>query len=225
MDHVTPGKGLTTVGKILNQMFRSPTGHALQDQLVICLELIRAEYLSGVALHPRPKDTPFDATTPPTVRLLSRTFSLVPLRITGTEPWDGPVDWDLAAFHCIASLLTRSLRNLHEMLFLSLALRRRIAVQPMECVDLTFRLPFAPLPPVSLGVVLKTFLLSPPGTALPTVAAAVDLRADLHAGLKLWDQVHQLARVLAQSNLIAPETLAEFDAANTLLHTRLDPVI
>ncbi|PHJ18419.1 xpg n-terminal domain-containing protein [Cystoisospora suis] len=98
----------------------------LQEDILFTLELLKFGLLTGDPLEapadrPYPPgvqllrrvDTPVDKRR--SILLLSRVFSLYPMKLIAGYHWEGDIiDFDLAGYSCLVKLLKRSLRHLTE---------------------------------------------------------------------------------------------------------------
>eukprot|EP01105_Mastigella_eilhardi_P025039 TRINITY_DN666_c0_g1_i3.p1 TRINITY_DN666_c0_g1~~TRINITY_DN666_c0_g1_i3.p1 ORF type:complete len:837 (-),score=217.82 TRINITY_DN666_c0_g1_i3:877-3327(-) len=239
MEHLTPEGRLTTVGSGLEQALRSRAGRTFQEQCLVVLELLRAGYLTAnpLTVVTGSYNVEFDKTTKP-IRLISRIFSLLPIQLN-TQAWPS-MDYDLMGFHCIVMTLWRSLRNLLEMVTLSLYLRHRIEIPARQLYELSRRLPFNYQPGTELGIVCKVLLERCTGTGAyagkapsnPTIAeltaqfpACANLVADLRSGLRFWEEVMHVVQFLHEGSLLNAELRDDFVQANALLVPTLKAVL
>lgn len=205
----------------LSQATRYPTvwGRALgsisgpfDEQAWVFLELLRAKALHGRAL------VSVVGVAPPNeqeVALLSRVFSLLPLRTT-QKAWSGPVDHDLMAFNSIVKVMYKSLRNLEEMLLVNLVLSRRALCEPNELIFPAFKFPFAQETNSLLGVVLKSYF-SPDQDFASVLQHTADAHLALDRGVLFWEQVMRMVNILNEENAIDSTTFELFESADDLL--------
>jgi hypothetical protein len=184
------------------------------EEAWVFLELLRSKLLHGRALvpvvgaaHPNEQE----------VALLSRVFSLLPLKTT-QKAWSGPVDHDLVAFNSIVRVMYRSLRNLEEMLLTNLILTRRSTCEPTEYTYYAHKMPFSQEANSLLGVVLKSFF-SPEQDFATVLENCVDARIALDRGVMFWEQVMRMVSILNAEGAIDADTFELFESADDLLQS------
>lgn len=135
----------------------------LQEPCLLALVMMKFGALNGEAFQPSSLERPFpQAIRYPTGRLdsatrskflLCRTVSLVPMTLK-TKMWNAEVDFDLAGFHSLLQVLSRSLRQLGDAVLASVLLKE---MEPGEIFQQTAPLSFA-VPRTCMGIVCKFFL-------------------------------------------------------------------
>eukprot|EP00727_Mastigamoeba_balamuthi_P012398 m51a1_g7781 hypothetical protein (801) ;mRNA; r:223940-226813 len=227
MDHISGEDGrLTAVGTVLAEALGKRHVESA-EQLLVALELLHAGYLSAEplkALH-APSNA-YDSAVPREVRLLSRVFSLLPMRFKGVA-WSGPIDFDLTAFHCIVGAFCDTLRDLFEMLLVSFVLRRRISLALTDYATISSKLPFGLERNTGLGLAVRELCMihassSEGGQVQEKLAAAfgespADLLGDLGRGIRFWFGVLTMAQVLCGHGLVESTVATDFVQANALL--------
>jgi hypothetical protein len=119
--------GMTVLGNVLND-----TPRHLQEPCLVALEMMKFGVLNGEPFDSARADRPFpqevnypkapvDIRTK-SVLLLSRVFSLVPMKLR-PDMWNAEVVFDLAAFHSLVRILKRALRQLTEATLSSVLLK------------------------------------------------------------------------------------------------------
>ncbi|CAB4431514.1 unnamed protein product [Rhizophagus irregularis] len=211
------------------------------EQLFSALELIRFGYLNGNNLS-RSYYTPPNATTEEEkkyILLISRTLSLVPAKFKGVS-WNGPLSRELLAFNSFVKAMNRSLRNLCEMLTLSMFLNGDCVKDRQDYLDIALSLPFLYDVNTAMGIIVKTYLehviiLSKDNndkaairSHIPealkkldgTFTGCINVKADLENGLVFWDEVIIAVNSLKTSGAISNELASQFINANNWLSSR-----
>jgi hypothetical protein len=119
--------GMTVLGNVLKD-----TPRHLQEPCLVALEMMKFGVLNGEPFEVPPGGDPFPAevsypqapsdSRTKSVLLLSRVFSLVPMRLRNAR-WNADVVFDLTAFHSLVRVLKRSLRQLTEASLASVLLK------------------------------------------------------------------------------------------------------
>eukprot|EP01102_Stenamoeba_stenopodia_P007359 TRINITY_DN2064_c0_g2_i1.p1 TRINITY_DN2064_c0_g2~~TRINITY_DN2064_c0_g2_i1.p1 ORF type:complete len:722 (+),score=142.70 TRINITY_DN2064_c0_g2_i1:172-2337(+) len=193
-----------------------------QEEAMLFLELVRRDILTGKTFNTQPKVV-MEGTTPNPheneINLLSRVFSILHMSFNTAKGWEGPIDYDLMAFNSILKALNRSLRNLYEMLFLTIILRRKTVVSPHDYALLSTKLPFFQESNTALGIVLKAYLSDArsEATLAKRFPTCTNVWGDLQKGFAFWDQCVKLVRAL-QSEL-SQERVQEFEKADAYLRS------
>ncbi|CAI2168817.1 8627_t:CDS:10 [Funneliformis geosporum] len=128
------------------------------EQLFSALELIRFGYLNGNNFS-RTYYTPSNVSDEEKrhILLISRTLSLIPANFKGVS-WNGPLSRELLAFNSFVRALNRSLRNLCEMLTLSMFLNGDCVKDRQDFLEISLSLPFLYDANTGLGIIAKTYL-------------------------------------------------------------------
>ncbi|GAM19214.1 hypothetical protein SAMD00019534_023890, partial [Acytostelium subglobosum LB1] len=198
---------LTTYGRLLDMTKKS----GFQQELIITIELIRAQCLTSEKLTFLPKPT-FEG--PPTniSAFLSRLLSILPCTMDN-NPWEGPIDHDLMAFHEITRTLYKSVRNLLEISSLSNFLTHKIQLDPAEYFNFAAgHLPFFVQPNASMGLLVKGMILEEMSIdQLESVFPnCTSIEKDLQRATEFLDEVMQVATVLLSEGLITQQLYDNF---------------
>jgi len=132
---------------------------------------------------------------------------------------------DLMAFNSITKALYRSLRNLLEMIVLSVFLKHKALIPPKDYAKLTYRLPFYQETNTAMGIILKTFLRQEQRTFnekkfndnFPACENALD---DLKIGIEFWTQVWKMIGHLNDHKVISSDLYHDFSSANNFLNKK-----
>jgi len=126
LELISDDGGMTVLGNVLKDSPR----HFMEPCLV-ALEMMKFGVLHGEPFEPAAFADPFPAdvnypvapvdSRMKSMLLLSRVFSLVPMRLQNSR-WDANVSFDLTAFHSLVRVLNRALRQLTEAVLCSLLL-------------------------------------------------------------------------------------------------------
>ncbi|CAG8538773.1 13168_t:CDS:2 [Acaulospora colombiana] len=185
-----------------------------QEQLFIALELIRFGCVHGNHYSKAYYSAPSNVSDEDKkhILLISRTLSLMPAKFKGI-PWVGPLCRELLAFNSFVKVLNRSLRNLCEMLTLSMFLNGDCVKERQDYLDIALSLPFLCDVNTGMGIIAKIYLenviaFSKEGDtnkglssscineALKKIeeifTACISAKADLENGLSFWDEVYNL---------------------------------
>ncbi|CAG8474579.1 15153_t:CDS:10 [Funneliformis caledonium] len=218
-----------------------PNVRSHHEQLFSALELIRFGYLNGNNLS-RTYYTSSIAVNDEEKRhilLLSRTLSLIPAKFKGVS-WNGPLSRELLAFNSFVRALNRSLRNLCEMLTLSMFLNGDCVRDRQDLLEIALSLPFLYDANTGMGIIAKTYLetviklskdndskgstRSHVSEALKkldeTFTGCINVKVDLENGLAFWDEVMIAINSLKASGAISNETASQFINTNNWLSSR-----
>jgi len=227
MDYVTPiDRQLTVYGKALVAGSTSPLlADGFQDEALLVVELLRHGYLNSNRLNLIPSPSIPQDLHSKQLTLLSRVFTLLSMRFRPDKAWEGEIDQDLMAFNSIVKALHRSLRNLFEMVTLSIFLRHKSIVAPSQYAPLSARLPFLQESNTALGIVFKAFIFNQHlrnaaglSAAFPSCLCPFD---DILKAFRFWHQVLRIVKNMKLQNLITQELFDEFQSANAFLAERL----
>ncbi|CAM0140437.1 unnamed protein product [Umbelopsis sp. WA50703] len=184
--------------------FTAAANESNQEALLSAFELIRFDILTSKE-YSKSYDTPVQDDSAKHIRLISRTFSLVPMTFKQDVPFVGQMYRDVLVFNSFVKALNRSYRNLCEMLLLSLFLNDCIKRDRRDYAELSFRLPYVSDINAASGMVAKAYLESTlkeesAAKALESTekvySTAIDLKAGLTNGFEFWDQVMKGIKVL-----------------------------
>lgn len=209
---------LAPEGVVLERVFNEVKGSRdFQEQAVICLEFLKAKALTGElrasgtlkgAYLSSVKSLP--AADAQAILLLSRVFSMAPMTVAAMAGKVAfPTDYDLIGFHVLTETIWANMRELYENMFLALAMAKCLR---LPAFDATKGLPFAKaIPSIAIGSAAKAVLVT---GKLP----APEMKADLVAGLNLWNTVLFIARNFKE--VVDSKTLEIFEAADKLVSER-----
>lgn len=224
MENISPEGSLTPLGDVLNEVLLKKGGHMFQEQCLIALELLRAGYLTSMPLnYIPPSDTD---NTSNHARLSSRVFSLLPAQLE-PKPWN-QVDHDLAGFHSVVTALWRSLRNLHEIVALTLFLQYQVELPPQAYREFSSQLPFFQQPGTELGIVCKHIMedtsdnitLESLLATFPAFGTTQQIAQQLNDGWLFWCSVMSIAETLAKNGVLTPQQWTDFEQTNTVLFSK-----
>ncbi|CAG8453923.1 4770_t:CDS:10 [Acaulospora morrowiae] len=217
-----------------------------QEQIFIALELIRFGCIHGnhysKAYYSAPSHVNVILLSDEEkkhILLISRTLSLIPAKFKGV-PWVGPLCRELLVFNSFVKVLTRSLRNLCEMLTLSMFLNGDCVKERQDYLDIALSLPFLNDVNTGLGIIVKTYLenviaFSKEGDSKSvnsshindalkkiedTFTACESAKSDLENGFLFWDEIIAGVKSLKASSVISNEISSQFINANTWLSSR-----
>lgn len=210
----------TVLGKSLEEV---PV--QFQEEALLILELIKYNFITPNKLTlfpPTPLHTgDSGGEHEKEITFISRIVSILPMKLNENN-WTGPLDHDLMGFHEIVKALYRSLRNALEMTFASLFLSRRIQIPYQELARTAFQLPFFSQNSTSMGVAVKTFLIS--NTSASNLRSkfpnCLDLTADLKVAYAFWEEVMKMTTFLVQCEVLPPQLFEQFSTANTFFLSR-----
>ncbi|CAG8489148.1 3402_t:CDS:10 [Paraglomus brasilianum] len=192
-----------------------PGSSSHQEQLLSALELIRFGYLNA--------------------NTFSRSYFGGPV---GTV-WAGPLSRELLAFNSFIKALNRSLRNLCEMLTLSLFLNSDRRKDRGDYLEIALSLPFLTDVNTAMGIITKTYLeqtislsklnegkvththVSDASRKIQNIfTACADVKADLINGFAFWDELIVALKQLRASDSISLDFASQFFNANQWLSSR-----
>eukprot|EP00742_Colponemidia_sp_Colp-10_P004976 GILJ01005317.1.p1 GENE.GILJ01005317.1~~GILJ01005317.1.p1 ORF type:complete len:710 (-),score=120.16 GILJ01005317.1:212-2341(-) len=224
-DYIGPEGDLMIFGKALQQA----SSHT--DEILLVLELMKIGQLTGTAystapggpaMTPAPVLDKF-ASHEQSILLLSRIFSLLPMRLRARQ-WDAAVDYDLAGFHSIVKTLQRSLRNLLDMIFLSVFLKQKAQLSTTNCTAVANRLPLSTEPNTAMGIVVKRILQTPEHAVKPDLydefPCCLDPWGDIKVGIEFWTQVMQMATFMHSIGSLPRDFYDMFDRADSYLQSK-----
>jgi hypothetical protein len=122
-------------------------------------------------------------------------------------PWQLPIMQDLTQWHVITSQFARTIRNLHEIVFMTALLNKTLELKPENFFKITQRIPFFRECNVTVGVIAANILeysipLKDLSSSFPS---CVDPLKDITIGMDFW----------AQTVKIFKTDLPEFKQLNT----------
>ncbi|CAG8695863.1 30025_t:CDS:10, partial [Gigaspora margarita] len=206
------------------------------EQLFSALELIRFGYLHGNhysrIYYVAPNCVSEEEKRH--ILLISRTLSLVPVKFKGV-PWAGPLCREMLIFNSFVKALNRSLRNLCEMLTLSMFLNGDCEKDRQDYLDIALSLPFLYDANCGMGIIAKTYLentvtLSKENDknirsdSLKKIeeifTSCINVKADLENGFMFWDEVLVAIKSLKSNGIISSDISSQFLNANNWLSSR-----
>ncbi|CAG8748929.1 11916_t:CDS:2, partial [Racocetra persica] len=227
----------TVWGAAFKKALNPKSTESHHEQLFSALELIRFGYLHGNHYSREYYKAPSCVNDEEKrhILLISRTLSLVPAKFKATS-WVGPLCREMLVFNSFVKALNRSLRNLCEMLTLSMFLNGDCEKDRQDYLDIALSLPFLYDANCGLGIIVKTYLESTitlskeskendrniKSDALKkleeTFTAYINVKDDLENGLMFWDEV--LIAVKSLKGVISSDISNQFLNANTWLASR-----
>nr|CAG8450832.1 4779_t:CDS:10 [Entrophospora candida]CAG8586087.1 6687_t:CDS:10 [Entrophospora candida] len=156
------------------------------------------------------------------------------------KSWNGPLNRELLAFNSFLKTLNRSLRNLCEMLTLSMFLNGDCLKERNDYLDIALSLPFLFDVNTGLGIVAKTYLENIISSSKEnedksessskiassikkleeTFTSCVDVKSDLLNGFSFWDQIIVAINSLKANGTISDDLSTQFLKANEWLSTK-----
>ncbi|KAI9301224.1 temperature dependent protein affecting M2 dsRNA replication [Cunninghamella echinulata] len=145
-------------------------------------------------------------------------------------PWSGPIHRDILVFNGFVRALTRSYRNLSEMLTLSFFLNDLVKKERNDYHDIIVSLPYLNDTNVALGIVANHYLkqvlendttkaLSSTESSFPTCS---NLKSDLQKGVTFWNGLITGVKVLKDAKKLDDDTYAMFMDANEWLQPKFN---
>ncbi|CAG8438708.1 9726_t:CDS:10 [Diversispora eburnea] len=230
--------------KALNITKPNNNNESHHEQLFTALELIRFGYLHGNHYSRSYYSSPSHVSDEEKkhILLISRTLSLIPAKFKG-GPWIGPLSRELLAFNSFVKALNRSLRNLCEMLTLSMFLNGDCVKERPDYLDITLSLPFLYDVNTGLGIIVMTYLEnviavtkdnenkstnnSLINDALKkieeTFTSCINVKSDLENGFLFWDEIIVAIKSLKNAKnaeVISNEISSQFLNANIWLSSK-----
>lgn len=168
------------------------------------------------------------------ILLITRAVSLVSMNFKGV-PWTGPVSRELLTFNDIAKGLTRSLRNLCEMVILAVYLSGGMDKEHLDLHEIhkCHTTAFVRDYNTAMGVVANLYLESLVGVVDKGACAAAanaaeskfspwcaDVKGDLKKAFRFWDQIVQSINTLKTEKAVTEELAQEFKSADRWLASR-----
>ncbi|CAO3649485.1 unnamed protein product [Cunninghamella echinulata] len=232
-DFLTSSKHVyTTWGSALGKSLSTYTNPSqdIQEAYLTAYELIRF----GV-LHAKPYSKTYsrpvieDVKQQQHITLFTRVLSLLPMEFKNT-PWSGPIHRDILVFNGFVRALTRSYRNLSEMLTLSFFLNDLVKKERNDYHDIIISLPYLNDTNVALGIVANHYLkqvlendtakaLSSTESSFPTCS---NLKSDLQKGVTFWNGLIAGVKVLKDAKKLDDDTYAMFVDANEWLQPKFN---
>ncbi|CAO3607556.1 unnamed protein product [Cunninghamella blakesleeana] len=233
-DFLTSSKHVyTTWGSAISKSlstFTNPS-QSIQEAYLTAYELIRF----GV-LHAKPysktysKPVTEDIKHQQHITLFTRALSLLPMEFKNT-PWSGPIHRDILVFNGFVRALTRSYRNLSEMLTLSFFLNDLVKKERDDYHDIVVSLPYLNDNNVALGIVANHYLKQvldnnndnekaylSTESHFPTCS---NIKTDLQKGFEFWNGLMEGVKVLKDAKKLDDETYAMFTDANEWLQPKM----
>ncbi|EPQ31463.1 uncharacterized protein PFL1_00798 [Pseudozyma flocculosa PF-1] len=223
---------------------RARLNDKLQEPLYLALELIRggalhANYYGNRAYSGGPSfGTPDEKQH---MLLVMRTLSTLPMQFK-PQNWTAPLSRELLVFNSFLKATARAMRNLVEMIAMSMLLRGDARRSRDDYLDISLSLPFQHDTNTGLGIVVKCYLdalltfLGGPVTDAQTDDEAVkdakasviemlvetfgnvkDIKYELARGFRFWDALLVAVGTLKTENAISPEVAQHFEAADKWL--------
>lgn len=150
------------------------------------------------------------------ILLVSRVFSLLSPTLSNNS-WTGPLDYDLAQFHCIVSVLSLAFQSLTETIVLCEYLDKKVA-DVKHCIEVTEQLPFGVTAHVGLGIAVKHLLM---GKSLEEVRRLCpemkDLEGDLRKGWEFWKSLMRALKIFVKFGAIKQEGFKDYVEASKIL--------
>ncbi|TPX30943.1 hypothetical protein SmJEL517_g05584 [Synchytrium microbalum] len=220
---------------------------SLHEELLVCLELIRAGRLNSAnynpTYQPRPDIEGFSPVVASHIQLASRVMSLITVSLDPLKYWTGPLDRDLLVFQGFAKLVSRDLRCIAEMILMCVVMHELGPRREGPVLDEAFKcglhkLPYSIEPSTALGIIGRAYLEGVARAEVvehksldvakqlakksveTTFSYCKDVEGDLKKGFYLWTQVAEMTRVLASEKQIAPEIAREIADADAWLSKR-----
>ncbi|SNX85841.1 related to MKT1 - retroviral protease signature protein [Melanopsichium pennsylvanicum] len=216
----------------------------LQEPLYLALEMIRggvlhAGYFGGRVYSGGPSWG--DGVEKRHMLLVMRTVSLLHMTFK-PESWTAPLSRELLVFNSFVKATSRAMRNLVEMLSMSLLVRGDARRSRDDYLDISLSLPFQTDVNTGMGIVVKCYLdglLTFRGGPVTveqvdddevveakhgvlhaldeTFANVRDVRAELGRSFRFWSAVMEAVGWLEKENAISGDVAGQFRAADTWL--------
>jgi len=247
---------ITPYGKALQKALNLTSSSSLfQEEIVTALELIRMNVLNNRSynkipyIKPGTKNTsPVTLSTPSTpnkegheiqehINLISRVASLLHISFKSMVVWKGPLDLELLRFNSFMKAVNRSLRNLCEMILLSMTMNENAGKSDsnLEILSAGIKLPFLLDANTANGIITKTYLDSL--TDIINITPEViqksmntienkfqeycdNVKLDMENTYKLWDCILEGVKSLKNDGEISEEYAKQFFDANEWLKKR-----
>ncbi|KAL1919389.1 uncharacterized protein VTP21DRAFT_2082 [Calcarisporiella thermophila] len=234
--YLTPENTHTVWGQALAKALATEKGEKrlppiAQEQLLLAFELIKHGVLKADHYSRTYHGAPSIGTDAEKkhVLLITRTLSLLPMQFHNS-PWTGPLNRELLCFNSFVKAGARTLRNLFEMLILSMFLHGECKRAQDDYFNIYENTPYLQDVNDALGIVSKTYLdrvLSSEMTkeeAAKNVeevfTACKNVRGDLKSGFQFWDKVVAGVKVLVEGGAISKELGGQFEEADRWLGSR-----
>ncbi|CAK0899193.1 unnamed protein product [Prorocentrum cordatum] len=230
--------GITHLGNVLKDV-----KSALQEPVLVAMELMKFGVLTAEPFEPAQPDRPFSDQVgyprmpiPSNIRsefLLSRVMSLLPMRLK-SHMWNADVVFDLAAFHCLVRVLKRTLRQMTEAVLSSILLKDfdQVGLLPPgfmcasrlrnDPANTPAVLPTFMVPRACMGIVALYFLSynkSPQEFESDLIASFPCCQhplADLKLAILFWEDLRRCVNEIAQP-LGAEDLAGDVKAASEML--------
>ncbi|KAN0061277.1 hypothetical protein ACQY0O_006123 [Thecaphora frezii] len=216
----------------------------LQEPLYLALELIRggalhANYYGNRAYSGGPSFG--TAEEKHHMLLVMRTLSMLPMQFK-PQQWTAPLSRELLVFNSFLKATGRAMRNLVEMIAMSMLLRGDARRSRDDYLDISLSLPFQHDTNSGLGIVVKCYLdalltfhggpvkedeveeeavkeakSSVVEMLVETFENVKDIRYELARGFRFWDSLMVAVETLKAENAISSEVVLQFEAANRWL--------
>ncbi|KAH8144938.1 uncharacterized protein LAJ45_11059 [Morchella importuna] len=224
---------LTPWGRGLQAAMAELDTPELDESIYIGMELLRFKVLKEVNFAPTLSGAPSRDEDKTHTTLISRVASIVPINHKSIG-YTGPLSRNLLGFNSFIRTLTRNLRNMVEMVLVSLLMNGDAERDRGDLTELGLRLPFIDEVSAGLGIAVKTYLDELSNEPEPTTeeakqrqkeklpkmfAQAVDIVADVALAFKVWDAMVVGVKVLQKEGVLGEEANA-FLAADKWLSGR-----
>ncbi|SPO28323.1 related to MKT1 - retroviral protease signature protein [Ustilago trichophora] len=236
--HTPPARALYLALK------KSKLNDKLQEPLYLALELLRsgvlhANYFGGRVYSGGPSYG--DETEKKHMLLVMRTVSLLQMTFKPAQ-WTAPLSRELLVFNSFVKSTTRAMRNLVEMISLSLLLRGDARRGRDDYLDISLSLPFQTDVNTGMGIVVKCYLdgllTYRGGPVLPeqvddeevveakqgvlhaleeTFANVKDVKMELGRSFRFWQAVLVAVETLDAENAISKDVVKQFREADAWL--------
>ncbi|ORX48366.1 hypothetical protein BCR36DRAFT_79758 [Piromyces finnis] len=243
----------TAYGKALQKALSTTSSSAnLQEEIVTALELIRMNALTDKSYNKIPYikpgtklTSPVTLSTPTTpkkegqkiqehINLISRVASLLHISFKSMVVWKGSLDLELLRFNSFMKAVNRSLRNLCEMLLLSMTMNENAGKSDsnLEVLSTGIKLPFLLDANTANGIITKSYLdsltdiinITPEVIQKSTTSVenkfqeyCENVKGDIENTYKLWDSIIEAIKSLKSDGEITEEYAKEFFDANEWL--------
>jgi len=240
----------TPYGKALQKALSvTPSSATFQEEIVTALELIRMNVLNNKFYNKIPYikpgtklSSPVTLSTPSTpnkegndikehINLISRVASLLHISFKSMVVWKGPLDLELLRFNSFMKAVTRSLRNLCEMILLSMTMNENAGKSDtnLEVLGAGIKLPFLLDANTANGIITKNYLdsltdiinITPEVIQKSTTSIenkfkdyCDNVKIDMENTYKLWDCIFEAVKSLKADGQISEEYAKEFIDAN-----------
>ncbi|PWY97699.1 hypothetical protein BCV70DRAFT_202642 [Testicularia cyperi] len=223
---------------------KSKLNDKLQEPLYLALELIRggvlhSNYFGGRSYSGGPSFGSQEEKHH--MLLVMRCLSLLQMTFKPVQ-WTAPLSRELLVFNSFVKSTTRAMRNLIEMISMSMLLRGDARRARDDFLDIALSLPFQTDVNTGLGVVVKCYLdalyafnegpvtaddvgreavveakRSVVGMVADTFVNVKDVRAELARGFRFWDALMVAIKTLQTENSISEEVAKQFEQADKWL--------